>query len=201
MTGDRALTGTPEWERPGALRAALPGRGGRARVTYSGGFDAAWLPADAFHAVGSRCSLLRAADGPLVDTMHGELASAYERFGERVVRGGGEDAELVLELADGPDDEGFALTRRDGATTVTASGEQGLLHGFFHVVRLGEDAFAGERAREEHRPAFVSRMLDHWDNVAVHPVMGQVERGYAGGSLFWTDGRARGDPDRVWAYG
>src|SRR5690606_35864439 len=41
---------------------------------------------------------------------------------------------------------------------------------------------------------------DHWDNVAVHPVMGQVERGYAGGSIFWRDGGPRGDLDRVRAY-
>ncbi|MER7487407.1 alpha-glucuronidase [Streptomyces sp. NPDC126497] len=170
-------------------------------MTDSGGFDAAWLPADAFRAVGSRRSLLRAADGPLVDTVHGELTDACERFGGRVVRGGGGDAELVLEVTDGLGDEGYALTRRGGTTTVTASGGRGLLYGLFHVVRLGEDAFAGERAREEHRPAFASRMLDHWDNVAVHPVMGQVERGYAGGSLFWADGRARGDLDRVRAYG
>ena len=33
------------------------------------------------------------------------------------------------------------------------------------------------------RPALRRRMLNHWDNVAVHPVMGQVERGYAGGSI------------------
>ncbi|MCK2215550.1 alpha-glucuronidase [Actinomadura sp. ATCC 31491] len=43
-------------------------------------------------------------------------------------------------------------------------------------------------------------MLDHWDNVAVHPVMGQVERGYAGGSLFWRDGVLREDLTRVRAY-
>jgi alpha-glucuronidase len=43
-------------------------------------------------------------------------------------------------------------------------------------------------------------MLDHWDNVDVHPVMGQVERGYAGGSLFWRDGQPR-DLERVTAYG
>ncbi|MFI2506340.1 alpha-glucuronidase [Streptomyces sp. NPDC018972] len=170
-------------------------------MTYSGDFDAAWLPADAFRAVGSRRSLLRAGDGPLVETVYGELADACARFGGRVVRDGGEDAELVLDLADGLGEEGFALMRRDGTTTVTASGGRGLLYGLFHVVRLGEDAFAGERTREEHRPAYASRMLDHWDNVAVHPVMGQVERGYAGGSLFWTDGRARGDLDRVRAYG
>ncbi|MGW4023962.1 alpha-glucuronidase [Streptomyces sp. NPDC005009] len=172
-------------------------------MTYSGDFDAAWLPSAAFRAVGSRRSLIRAADaGPPVETVHGELADACARFGGRVVRDGGEDAELVLELADDDlGDEGFALTRRNGTTIVTASGERGLLYGLFHVVRLGEDAFAGERAREEHRPAYASRMLDHWDNVAVHPVMGQVERGYAGGSLFWADGRARGDLDRVRAYG
>ncbi|GAA2279380.1 xylan alpha-(1-_2)-glucuronosidase [Streptomyces atrovirens] len=172
-------------------------------MTYSGDFDAAWLPSGAFRAVGSRRSLIRAADaGPLVETVYGELADACARFGGRVVRGGGEDAELVLELTDDDlGDEGFALTRRDGTTTVTASGGRGLLYGLFHVVRLGEDAFAGERAREEHRPAYASRMLDHWDNVAVHPVMGQVERGYAGGSLFWADGRARGDLGRVRAYG
>ncbi len=43
-------------------------------------------------------------------------------------------------------------------------------------------------------------MLDHWDNVAVHPVMGQVERGYAGGSLFWRDGAARRDLARLRDY-
>ncbi|MEU6886306.1 alpha-glucuronidase [Streptomyces viridosporus] len=173
----------------------------------TGDFDAAWLPPAAFRAVGRRRTLLRAGDGPLVDTVHGEVADACGRFGGRVVRdGGGEDAELVLEVTGGPagaglGDEGFALARRGGTTTVTASGGRGLLYGLFHVVRLGEDAFRGERPREEHRPALAVRMLDHWDNVAVHPVMGQVERGYAGGSLFWADGRARGDLGRVRAYG
>ncbi|WP_309062317.1 alpha-glucuronidase [Streptomyces sp.] len=172
-------------------------------MTDSGDLDAAWLPSAAFRAVGSRRSLVRAGDGPPAETVYAELADACERFGGRVVRDGGDgDAELVLEPAgDDLGDEGFALTRRGGTTTVTASGERGLLYGLFHVVRLGEDAFRGERAREVHRPALATRMLDHWDNVAVHPVMGQVERGYAGGSLFWADGRARGDLDRVRAYG
>ena len=31
--------------------------------------------------------------------------------------------------------------------------------------------------------------------------MGQVERGYSGGSIFWQDGRPRGDLARVRAYG
>ncbi|MCO4695195.1 alpha-glucuronidase [Streptomyces sp. RO-S4] len=172
-------------------------------MTDSGDFDAAWLPAAAFRAVGTRRSVLRGASGPLADTVYCELSDACARFGGEVVRDGdAEGADLVLELTgDAPADEGYTLRRGLGTTTLTASGGRGLLYGLFHVVRLGEDAFAGDLAPRAYRPALATRMLDHWDNVAVHPVMGQVERGYAGGSLFWADGRARGDLDRVRAYG
>ncbi|MFE6406726.1 alpha-glucuronidase [Streptomyces sp. NPDC057837] len=167
------------------------------------GVDPAWLPPAAFRAIGGRRTLIHGS-GPLVETVHGEVAEACRRFGGRAARGApdGGPYDLVLALgAGGLGDEGFSCVREGGTTTVTASGGRGLLYGLFHVVRLGEDAFRGERARELHRPALAVRMLDHWDNVAVHPVMGQVERGYAGGSLFWEDGRARGDLERVRAYG
>ncbi|MFD3613944.1 alpha-glucuronidase [Streptomyces sp. NPDC058676] len=168
--------------------------------------DPAWLPPGVFRALGTRRTLIRGS-GRLVETVHGEVAEACARFGGRVVRDSGPGDttdDLVLELtgSDGSDgSEAFTYEREGGLTTVTASGQAGLLHGFFHVVRLGEDAFRGERARETHCPAVALRMVDHWDNVAVHPVMGQVERGYAGGSLFWADGRARGETERVPAYG
>ncbi|WP_030663431.1 alpha-glucuronidase [Streptomyces cellulosae] len=167
--------------------------------------DPAWLPAVAFRPLGGRRTLIRGS-GPLVETVHGEVAEACARFGGRVVRDAEPGAfayDLVLELG-GPEDlgtEGFTYRCAGGRATVTAYGAPGLLYGLFHVVRLGEDAFREERARETHRPAVALRMLDHWDNVAVHPVMGQVERGYAGGSLFWADGRARGELERVRAYG
>nr|WP_067277180.1 alpha-glucuronidase [Streptomyces jeddahensis] len=174
------------------------------------GVDPAWLPPAAFRPLGSRRTLI-SGTGPLVDTVHGEVAGASDRFGGQVLRDGqepGASYDLVLELGDDDSDElgdeGFALVRADGVTRVTAAGQRGLLYGLFHVVRLGEAAFQGERARELHRPALALRMLDHWDNVAVHPVMGQVERGYSGGSLFWQDGRARGsreELERVRCYG
>ncbi|MCH5672250.1 alpha-glucuronidase [Streptomyces gilvus] len=163
----------------------------------SEGVDPAWLPEEAFRALGGRRILIRGS-GPLVETVHAEAAEACARFGGALVS---KDPELVLESTGDDESEAFTLGRRDGRTTVTASGGRGLLYGFFHVVRLGAAAFEGERQLREHRPALAVRMLDHWDNVAVHPVMGQVERGYAGGSLFWADGRARGDLERVRAYG
>jgi alpha-glucuronidase len=171
--------------------------------------DPAWLPAEAFRALGSR-RVLVAGTGSLTDTVHGEVAAACAAFGGEAVRAAEPDGlaqacDLLLHVRPGQlgelGAEGFFLQRGDARTTVTAAAPHGLLHGLFHVVRLGEAAFAGERPRERHRPALAVRMLNHWDNVRVHPVMGQVERGYAGGSLFWRDGTARGDLDRVRAYG
>ncbi|WSQ12408.1 alpha-glucuronidase [Streptomyces sp. NBC_01231] len=168
------------------------------------GVDPAWLPPEAFRPLGGRLTLIRGS-GPLVETVHGEVAEACARFGGRVVRDpepGAPGYDLVLELTGAEEEsEAFTFVREGGRTTVTASGQAGLLYGLFHVVRLGEDAFAGEPTRRTHRPAVALRMVDHWDNVAVHPVMGQVERGYAGGSLFWADGRAREEWARVRAYG
>ncbi|KUL23868.1 alpha-glucuronidase [Streptomyces regalis] len=169
------------------------------------GVDPAWLPDEAFRPIGTRRTLIRGS-GPLVDTVHGEVAQACARFGGSVSRDGSPGPyDLVLELTgaeSGDGGEAFTVERGDGRTTVTASGGSGLLYGLFHVVRLGETAFQDSYGPEEHRPESALRMLDHWDNVAVHPVMGQVERGYAGGSLFWADGRARGELlGRVRAYG
>ncbi|MEU6727625.1 alpha-glucuronidase [Nonomuraea wenchangensis] len=170
----------------------------------------AWLPPEAFRAIGSR-QVLVLGEGALVDTVREEVAAATARHGG----GAGPGCVLALTGADGLPEparavaaeagptgaEGYALARRDGVTVVVADAPAGLLYGLFHLVRLGEAAFApGDRPVERHAPATARRMLDHWDNIAVHPVMGQVERGYAGGSLFWRDGELREDLTRVRAY-
>ncbi|SDK32010.1 alpha-glucuronidase [Nonomuraea jiangxiensis] len=176
------------------------------------GVHAAWLPPEAFRAIGSRRTLV-CGDGLLADTVRAEVSWACARHGGGLTD---EPADLVLALStarplpaaaarlagrEEPGEQGFVLARHDGVTVVLADDPAGLLHGFFHLVRLGEAAFGAARPAETHRPAMRRRMVDHWDNVAVHPVMGQVERGYAGGSIFWADGAARGDLTRVRAYG
>ncbi|SNT48175.1 alpha-glucuronidase [Asanoa hainanensis] len=150
----------------------------------------AWLPEAAFRAIGLRRVRVD-GDGPLVETVRAELVGAGATLAE--------PADLVLALTGSLGEEGFAITRREGVTVVRAGGQAGLLYGFFEVVRMGEAAFTGEWAQRRYAPAMRRRMLDHWDNVDVHPVMGQVERGYAGGSLFWHNGVPR-DLARVRSY-
>ncbi|GAB3516693.1 alpha-glucuronidase [Phytohabitans suffuscus] len=159
------------------------------------GVHPAWLPPRAFQAIASRRVAVHGT-GLLVETVREEVGATVTAGAELVLRLTGEAPSEVGPLGD----EGFALYRRDGVTVVLAGAPAGLLHGFFHVVRLGEAAFAGERPVERHVPAMRRRMLDHWDNIDVHPVMGQVERGYSGGSIFWRDGVQR-DLARVRAYG
>ncbi|MEU4387161.1 alpha-glucuronidase [Promicromonospora sp. NPDC023805] len=170
----------------------------------------AWLPDDAFAAIGSR-RVVVAGDGVLAGTVAEEVAAATARFGgafSRLEAGDGvADAELVLTLAhfdsssaDHSPDESFRFTREAGAVVVQAETDAGLLHGLFHVVRLGEAAFERPDADETHAPATGLRMLDHWDNVDAHPVMGQVERGYSGGSIFYDNGFVRADLSRVERY-
>ncbi|MEU0560792.1 alpha-glucuronidase [Dactylosporangium sp. NPDC006015] len=157
----------------------------------------AWLPPAALRAIGSRRVSVR-GDGLLVRTVIAEVAQACGRYGGAVVSGG---ADLVLAVSTvecGP--EGFAVSRDGGITTVAAADPAGLLYGLFHLARLGEAAFGAPHPPRVHRPGYARRMLDHWDNVAVHPVMGQVERGYSGGSLFWHDGALREDLGRVTGY-
>ncbi|MEU4623506.1 alpha-glucuronidase [Actinoplanes sp. NPDC023801] len=160
----------------------------------------AWLPPSAFRALGSRRIRID-GQGPPADTVRSEVTRACAHFGGRICAPG-EEADLVLAVAPSSEagSEGFHLSRQDGSTVVLADGPAGLLHGLFEVVRRGEAAFGPGLTGRRHEPAFALRVLDHWDNVDVHPVMGQVERGYSGGSILWQDGRLRDDPARIREY-
>jgi alpha-glucuronidase len=157
---------------------------------------AAWLPLEALRAIGSHPTRVE-GEGLLVQTIVDEIAAAHAAYG-----GGSGPAALVLALSPscGAGEQGYVLGRANGVTTVLAEAPAGLLYGFFHVVRLGEAAFAGDFPTALHRPVHARRMLDHWDNVDRHAVMGQVERGYSGDSIFWRDGVALRDVARVRAY-
>ncbi|WP_456785827.1 alpha-glucuronidase [Cellulomonas sp. P5_C5] len=97
--------------------------------------------------------------------------------------------------------DSFTTGRVGRTTVVLADGAAGLLYGMHALVRRGESAFTAPQGEMWwDGPVHPVRMLDHWDNTVVHPVMGQVERGYAGGSIFYADGRVRDDLSRVAQY-
>ncbi|PZR52622.1 alpha-glucuronidase [Xylanimonas oleitrophica] len=179
---------------------------------------AAWLPDAALAPLGSRRVAVVVPDGGAPDvvaqTVRDEVAAATAAHGGAVVdpqQAGTADVVLAVRASTGApagapagsaaaDPEAFTLTRALGMVTVTATTSHGLLHGLFHLVRLGEHAFTDPDGTWTHAPTTALRMLDHWDNVAVHPVMGQVERGYSGGSIFYDDGQVRADLTRVAQY-
>jgi alpha-glucuronidase len=177
----------------------------------------AWLPGESTRHLGGRRVYLDAV-GPLGETVRAEFDRAMRAHsGEFVaavadaeiaviVAGAGRAAETGLPPAVSEalaalataelSDEGYLIVRRDLVTVVLATTERGALYGVLDLMRTGEPA-AGVR-REQ--PAHPLRMLDHWDNMVVHPVMGAVERGYAGDSLFFADGEVRRDLGRVDRY-
>ncbi|GAB3091965.1 alpha-glucuronidase [Isoptericola nanjingensis] len=192
----------PAWLPDGALAAA-----GRRRVAVA-------TPEPAEPQRGGVAPPGSDSSPQVVATLRAELERATAAHGGAVVDPDG-SPDLLLALvhevsgpgarlpARGPDTsggDGFRIVRDGGRVTVTAETPTALLHGWFHVVRHGETAFTGPDVDERHAPAFALRVLDHWDNVDVHPVMGQVERGYSGGSIFYADGRVRDDLSRVTTY-
>ncbi|MDM7854656.1 alpha-glucuronidase [Cellulomonas alba] len=114
----------------------------------------------------------------------------------RALLGGALTVDAGAPLQDGM----FAVGRQDGVAVVVAAPGAALLYGMHALVRHGERAFEGPDELLWDLPVQDVRMLDHWDNVDVHDVMGQVERGYSGGSIFYDAGQLRDDLSRARAY-
>ncbi len=85
--------------------------------------------------------------------------------------------------------ESYAVTRA-GDGFLIRGGETGVLYGAYALIRCLE---TGEELPEgAQKPRYGLRMIDSWDNMD-----GSVERGYAGRSLWFEDGRFDYDPDRI----
>lgn len=124
--------------------------------------------------------VIKAPTSPTVDIARQELESHWS-LGSRVT--------LVLnkKLRLG---EGYRIIAKRNGTSyeaaVHASRPIGLLYGAYDLLRMqnsGTLALHGSRANtavdKVERPAFPTRMLNHWDNLD-----GSIERGYAGKSIW-----------------
>ncbi len=84
--------------------------------------------------------------------------------------------------------------RSDGSFLLTG-GQTGLLYASYRLITglvCGEE-FLGSLSSA---PKYALRMINCWDNMD-----GSIERGYAGRSLFFRDGRISYDPDRMRTLG
>ena len=84
--------------------------------------------------------------------------------------------------------EGYTIQTSKGGSqiTIASSGEQGVLYGTYHLLRLQATGQLPESALQSlnisERPDYRIRILNHWDNLD-----GTIERGYAGHSLWKWD--------------
>jgi len=84
---------------------------------------------------------------------------------------------LIIKQNKAIKNDGFRLTLNG----IEANTEHGILYGVYELLRRQQ---TGQAIKEEiSNPSYNIRLLNHWDNPD-----GSVERGYAGGSIFWRKG-------------
>jgi alpha-glucuronidase len=96
-------------------------------------------------------------------------------------------------------EDGYWLTHRRvhgfERLLIAANSERGVLYGVFGLlskIARGQDLTAVDEVQE---PYASLRWINQWDNLD-----GRIERGYAGPSIFFEDGRVRGDLTRAGKY-
>src|SRR5699024_275756 len=90
--------------------------------------------------------------------------------------------------------DGFKIEEKETTVNIYANEPEGLLYGFFHIVRLFQQSKKPELSIISN-PKNKIRMINHWDNFD-----GSVERGYAGKSLFFIDNKFRNNDHRIQQY-
>jgi alpha-glucuronidase len=94
-----------------------------------------------------------------------------------------------------PSAEGFIIFVKDGVIVIAGADEAGLLYGVFRFIFLLTLGDIHEGFELCDSPVSPLRMINHWDNFD-----GSVERGYAGASLFYRDGKFNFDSKRIEDY-
>lgn len=122
----------------------------------------------------------------IVQNVKKELVCGAEGFYGMTPAFCGEKATLLLEKAEGATfvKESFQISEKDGAVTVKAADENGLLYGAFHLLRLCATGKLKAGHEEFCKPDNPLRMQNHWDNMD-----GSIERGYSGRSFFFVNNR------------
>src|SRR5690625_4088979 len=79
--------------------------------------------------------------------------------------------------------DGYLIDGNKSRITISASQDQGLLYGVYHLLRLQQTGANLANLHVKEIPSYDIRILNHWDNLD-----GTIERGYAGYSLWkWEE--------------
>ena len=96
--------------------------------------------------------------------------------------------------------DGYVIKETDHALYVVGRNDKGVLYGMFHLLRLFAQKAELVGIEVGENPYNEIRMLNHWDNMDERDVMGSVERGYAGGSIFFENCAIVKDKGRIKDY-
>lgn len=91
--------------------------------------------------------------------------------------------------------EAFSINISNGEVTISSLSDIGLLYGAYHLLRMQSCGECGADTTLFESPAFGLRILNHWDNLD-----GTIERGYAGRSIFWSNGNLAEQPNLIKEY-
>ncbi|GIO84981.1 xylan alpha-(1-_2)-glucuronosidase [Paenibacillus faecis] len=93
--------------------------------------------------------------------------------------------------------EGFAIQSDPsaGRIAIGAVSSAGVLYGVFHLLRLIGIGSPISAIHIVENPVNQLRMINQWDNID-----GSIERGYAGNSIFYADGKITSDLQRIRDY-
>lgn len=152
-------------------------------------YDACWLPREPLSGWHTY-HLDPAARGPICQGIRQELRDSLAA--EESSR---EMAMVCLVLLPGNAAEGYSIQWEAGRCTISAGAEAGLLYGVYAFVRQLRLVGITTSGSIDEAPVLSIRMLDHWDEFS-----GEIERGYAGKSIFYDQYTFLHDVPRIRAY-
>lgn len=151
-------------------------------------FDLSWLAPDSLKAWPFSGVTIENADH-LEDTLNKEFDYYNGSFSN-----GEKELYLVVEKNNDIELDGYKVIEDNHTVKVSANQPEGLIYGFFHLVRKYQQSEDPEVSLLSN-PKNKIRMINHWDNFD-----GSVERGYAGRSLFFSNNEFRLQDERFNQY-
>lgn len=138
-------------------------------------------------------------EGEIINTALTEFTFAVKRIcglTPRICDGPPSSKHVKLELAnDFCEKDGFTIDVTDDCISVKSSTDRGVLYGVFRLIQLVVCGKSINECRINESPSYSLRMIDHWDNIS-----GDIERGYAGKSIFFENGDITENLGRIMDY-